>query len=148
MSSTASAAEDENVPGRSIGYTSVGGGAVHSNVDTLPYRGTSAGGGYSTVEDLQRFASALLNHKLLNAEYSDLLTTGKVDTPRGGKYAFGFFDDGGGSGARPLGPGRGGPGADGEGQNFSPNALLTAGPANMGPPPAFRGFSFFSRPVT
>src|SRR4029077_18255418 len=51
-----------------------------------------AGGGYSTVEDLQRFAGALMNHKLLNAEYTDLLTTGKVATPRGGKYAFGFFD--------------------------------------------------------
>src|SRR5260221_10076101 len=92
----------ENVPGRSIGYTSFGGGTVHSNVDTLPYRGTSAGGGYSTVEDLQRFASALLNHKLLNAEYTDLLTTGKVDAPRGGEDAFGFFDDGGGGGAPAL----------------------------------------------
>jgi len=63
---TASLAEDQDVPGRSIGYTAFGGSEVHANGDTLPYRGTSAGGGYSTVEDLQRFAGALTNHKLLN----------------------------------------------------------------------------------
>jgi len=84
MNSTASLAEDQDVPGRSIGYTAFGGSEVHANGDTLPYRGTSAGGGYSTVEDLQRFAGALSNHKLLNAEYTDLLTTGKVATPHGG----------------------------------------------------------------
>src|SRR5262249_39923265 len=53
MTSTASLSEDENVPQSSIGYTSFGGNGVHPNTDTLPYRGTSAGGGYSTVEDLQ-----------------------------------------------------------------------------------------------
>src|SRR5258708_36268905 len=113
----------ENVPGRSIGYTSFGGGTVHSNVDTLPYRGTSAGGGYSTVEDLQGFASALLNHKLLNAEYSDLLTTGKVDTPRGGEDGFGFFDDGGAFCARALGKCGGVRGMGAGLQTFSPSGF-------------------------
>jgi len=144
MSSTASLAEDENVPGRSIGYTSFGGGTVHSNVDTLPYRGTSAGGGYSTVEDLQRFASALLNHKLLNAEYSDLLTTGKVDTPRGGKYAFGFFDDGGESGARHFGHGGGAPGMNGELQIYPQSGYVIAVLANLDPPAASRVSEFIA----
>src|SRR5258708_10898670 len=130
----------ENVPGRSIGYTSFGGGTVHSNVDTLPYRGTSAGGGYSTVEDLQRFASALLNHKLLNAEYSDLLTTGKVDTPRGGKYAFGFFDGGGGRGARHLRHRCGGPGTHRGVRNFSPSAHRSWLVFALVSPPAFSRF--------
>src|SRR5437667_8607230 len=40
------------------------------NTATLPPRGTSAGGGYSTVEDLLRFSNALLGRKLLNAEYT------------------------------------------------------------------------------
>src|SRR5258706_15412091 len=111
----------EHVPGRSIGYTSFGGGTVHSNVDTLPYRGTAAGGGDSTVEDLERFASALLNHKLLNAEYSDLLTTGKVDTPRGGEDAFWFFDDGGGGGGGGLRAWGGGAGSERGVQNFYPS---------------------------
>jgi D-alanyl-D-alanine carboxypeptidase len=49
------------------------------NTDTLPYRGTSAGGGYSTVQDLLKFANALEEHKLLNPEFTEMLTTGKVD---------------------------------------------------------------------
>src|SRR5437762_3065856 len=61
------------------------------NTATLPPRGTSAGGGYSTVEDLLRFSNALLGRKLLNAEYTELVTTGKVATGSGnGKYAYGF----------------------------------------------------------
>ncbi len=144
MSSTASLAEDENVPGRSIGYTSFGGGTVHSNVDTLPYRGTSAGGGYSTVEDLQRFASALMNHKLLNAEYTDLLTTGKVDTPRGGRYAFGFFDDGAEGGARHFGHGGGAPGMNGELQIYPQSGYVIAVLANLDPPAASRVSEFIA----
>ena len=144
MSSTASLAEDENVPGRSIGYTSFAGGSVHSNVDTLPYRGTSAGGGYSTVEDLQRFASALLNHRLLNAEYTDLLTTGKVDTPHGGKYAFGFFDDGAESGARHFGHGGGAPGMNGELQIYPQSGYVIAVLANLDPPAASRVSEFIA----
>jgi D-alanyl-D-alanine carboxypeptidase len=144
MSSTASVPEDENVPGRSIGYTSSGGGAIHSNADTLPYRGTSAGGGYSTVEDLQRFASALMNHKLLNAEYTDLLTTGKVDTPRGGKYAFGFFDDGAEGGARHFGHGGGAPGMNGELQIYPQSGYVIAVLANLDPPAASRISEFIA----
>ena len=43
--------------------------------------------GYSTVDDLLAFANALVGHKLLDPEHTALLTTGKVDTPRGDKYA-------------------------------------------------------------
>jgi CubicO group peptidase (beta-lactamase class C family) len=48
-------------------------------------------------ERLLAFANALLGHKLLDAHYTEVLTTGKVDTGRGGKYAYGFEDhtDGG-----------------------------------------------------
>lgn len=144
MSSTASLPEDENVPDRSIGYTSFGGQAIHPNTDTLPYRGTSAGGGYSTVEDLQRFASALMNHKLLSAEYTDLLTTGKVATPRGGKYAFGFFDDGADSGARHFGHGGGAPGMNGDLQIYPQNGYVIAVLSNLDPPAASRVSEFIA----
>jgi D-alanyl-D-alanine carboxypeptidase len=144
MNSTGSLAEGENVAGRSIGYTSFGGSAAHANTDTLPYRGTSAGGGYSTVEDLQRFASALLSHKLLNAEYTDLLTTGKVATPRGGKYAFGFFDDGAESGARHFGHGGGAPGMNGDLQVYPQSGYVIAVLANMDPPVASRVSDFIA----
>ncbi|HEY2462299.1 MAG TPA: serine hydrolase domain-containing protein [Candidatus Acidoferrum sp.] len=144
MSSTASLAENENVPDRSIGYTSFGGEAVHPNTDTLPYRGTSAGGGYSTVEDLQRFASALMNHKLLDAEYTDLLTTGKVATPRGGKYAFGFFDDGADTGARHFGHGGGAPGMNGDLQIYPQSGYVITVLSNLDPPAASRVSEFIA----
>jgi hypothetical protein len=35
------------------------------------------GGGYSTVEDLLKFAMALQTNKLLKPQYSEMLTTGK-----------------------------------------------------------------------
>lgn len=144
MTSTASLSEDENVPERSIGYTSFGGTTVHPNTDTLPYRGTSAGGGYSTVEDLQRFASALSNHKLLNAEYTTMLTTGKVATPRGGKYAFGFFDDGAATGDRHFGHGGGAPGMNGDLQIYPQSGYVIAVLANLDPPAASRVSEFIS----
>src|SRR5205809_7775476 len=92
MTSSGSEPEDQVVSDRSVGYARMGGGAEHPNAETLPYRGTSAGGGYSTVEDLLRYANALGAHKLLNADYADMLTTGKVDTRGGGRYALGFDD--------------------------------------------------------
>jgi CubicO group peptidase (beta-lactamase class C family) len=94
--------ETTPVPDRSVGYMRTPDG-VQSNAATLPPRPTSAGGGYSTVGDLQRFASALLGHRLLSAKYTELLTTGQVDA-RGAKYAYGFFDMNEG-GVRPFGHG-------------------------------------------
>src|SRR5688500_5015702 len=52
MTGTASETEDQLVAERSMGYTRFMGGGLQPNTDSLPYRGTSAGGGYSTVEDL------------------------------------------------------------------------------------------------
>jgi len=63
-----------------------------ANAHTLPYRGTAAGGGYSTVGDLQRFASVLISHKFLKADSTELLITGKVKAGGSGKYAYGFED--------------------------------------------------------
>jgi D-alanyl-D-alanine carboxypeptidase len=63
MTGSGSLPEHRPVPDRSIGYTKPPGTTAWApNNDTLPYRGTSAGGGYSTVEDLARFAHALLRN--------------------------------------------------------------------------------------
>jgi CubicO group peptidase (beta-lactamase class C family) len=59
MMATASEPEDQVVDDRSVGYMRSAGAGWQRNTDTLPYRGTSAGGGYSTVEDLLKFATAL-----------------------------------------------------------------------------------------
>src|SRR5277367_4552040 len=93
MNSTDSFPEDQAVADRSIGYTKMDSAGWKPNTDTLPYRGTSAGGGYSTVGDLLAFANALQNHKLLDAEHLELLTTGKAERPDGSKYAYGFNDE-------------------------------------------------------
>ena len=55
-------------------------------------RGGPAGGGYSTVEDLRRFADALLSGKLVGRAYVDQLTSPKpeLNSPR---YGFGFGVD-------------------------------------------------------
>jgi len=142
MTSSGSFPEDQSVPNRSVGYTQFGGEALRPNTDTLPYRGTSAGGGYCTVEDFLRFANALTNNKLLNAQNTELLTTGKVATPRGDKYAFGFMDNGAGSAMRHFGHGGGAPGMNGELQIFPQTGYMIVVLSNLDPPAASRVSDF------
>ena len=150
MTLTASLAEDQVVPSRSVGYTHMrpgpgGDGAApeawRPNTDTLPYRGTSAGGGYSTVEDLLRFANALENHKLLDAEHTELLTTGKVETGGGGKYAYGFGERTF-SGIHCFGHGGGAPGMNGDLEICTQAGYVVAVLANLDPPAASRVSEF------
>ncbi len=136
MTSTGSFPEDQSVPDRSVGYTRMDSPTLRPNTDTLPYRGTSAGGGYSTVEDFFRFAAALSDHKLLNAKYTDMLTTGKVETPRGDKYAFGFMDDDLGTPLHHFGHGGGAPGMNGDFQIFPQSGYVIVVLSNLDPPAA------------
>jgi D-alanyl-D-alanine carboxypeptidase len=141
MTATGSDPEDQTVTDRSIGYTKMeAGGGWSSNKDTLPYRGTSAGGGYSTVEDLFRFATALQKNKLLNANYTELLTTGKTET-RNGKYAYGFADSTV-EGTRCFGHGGGAPGMNGELSICPGPGYVVAVLSNLDPPAASRVSDF------
>jgi D-alanyl-D-alanine carboxypeptidase len=93
MTSSGSFWKTEEIPNMAIGYErEEGTDQLKNNYKFYPPRGSPAGGGYSTVEDLIRFANALLSHKLLNAEYTDLVTTGKVDVQDSVRYAYGFED--------------------------------------------------------
>ena len=143
MKSTDSLPEDQMVPNRSVGYMKERGSPWKPNTDTLPPRATSAGGGYSTVEDLLRFANALNGHKLLNEHYSDLLTTGKVDAG-GGKYAYGFSDHVA-DGVRWFGHGGGAPGMNGDLKIFPQSGYVIAILANMDPPAASRISEFIAQ---
>ncbi len=143
MTGTASEPEDQMVADRSTGYTRFGGATLRPNTDTLPYRGTSAGGGYSTVEDLSKFAAALQTNKLLKAQYVEMLTTGKVDTPGGGKYAYGF-QEAMVNGARCFGHGGGAPGMNGELKICPGPGYVIAVLANMDPPGASRVADFIT----
>ena len=56
-------------------------------------RGGPAGGGYSTAGDMLKFHLALRENKLLDAEHTELVMTGKVEGGQPiGKYAYGFGD--------------------------------------------------------
>jgi len=144
MTSSDSLPEEEAVAGRSVGYTKFDGNKEWKpNTDTLPYRGTSAGGGYTTVGDLEKFATALLNHKLLDAEHTELLTTGHADTPRGNKYAYGFMDNQE-DGVRWFGHGGGAPGMNGDLRIYPKSGYVIAVLANMDPQAAERIASYVS----
>lgn len=141
MNSTDSQPEGEEVQSRSVGYMREGSGPWQANTDTLPYRGTSAGGGYSTVGDLKRFAAALEGHKLLDAKHTSLLVSGKVDTPRGEKYAYGFFERQE-NGMTCFGHGGGAPGMNGDLKICPGSGYVIVVLANLDPPAAERVSSF------
>jgi D-alanyl-D-alanine carboxypeptidase len=139
MTRTGSLPENQPVPGRSIGYTKPSGTTAWApNTDTLPYRGTSAGGGYSTVEDLARFAHALLSHKLLGPDTTKLLITGKVKAGPGARYAYGFEDARDTHGNSWVGHGGGAPGINGDLKIYPKTGYVVAVLANLDPPAAQR----------
>jgi CubicO group peptidase (beta-lactamase class C family) len=139
MTRTGSRPENQAIPDLSTGYTlSPAAAGSAPNTDTLPYRGTPAGGGYSTVEDLARFADALLGHKLLGPAATTLLITGKVDFPLavGVRYAYGFEDARGPDGNGWVGHGGGAPGISGDLRIYPESGYVVAVLANVDPPAA------------
>jgi D-alanyl-D-alanine carboxypeptidase len=137
MTGTDSPAEGTPKRGRSIGYMrETKKSPWQDNRDTLPFRGTSAGGGDSTVLDLLRFAQALKGHKLLDAAHTEMLTSPKKDTPADIAYGYGFsFNQHGG--IRCIGHGGGAPGMNGE-LLICDNGYTIAVLANVDPPAAGR----------
>jgi CubicO group peptidase (beta-lactamase class C family) len=137
MRDTGSDPEDQPVPQRSLGYMRPPSATDWaSNNETLPYRGTAAGGGYSTVRDLHRFVVALTGGTLLNRTSLDLLTTGKVEGGPG-RYAYGFGDVSVG-GVRWFGHSGGAPGMNGDLRVYPQAGYIIAVLANQDPPGADR----------
>ncbi len=89
---------DEDVPNRAIGYVRDGqentgkGQYPRTNLLVSSTRGSPAGGSYSTVYDLLRFAQALHSHQLLSDEFTRFLLQPRVAMGPGGaaSYAYGF----------------------------------------------------------
>jgi CubicO group peptidase (beta-lactamase class C family) len=52
--------------------------------------GSPMGGGYSTVDDLARFADALVANGFFNREMTALVLTGYMDADYGGRDGYGF----------------------------------------------------------
>jgi D-alanyl-D-alanine carboxypeptidase len=69
---------DDVSPNLATGYTHLEGDEWIANIHELPGRGSSAGGGYSTLDDLYSFIHALLGGKLLNARYSEWMLTSMI----------------------------------------------------------------------
>ncbi|MBI3478730.1 MAG: beta-lactamase family protein [Acidobacteria bacterium] len=100
MKDSGSPPPTEKVANLAVGYTRGGDegeddpkGPLRPNTGSLPWRGSSAGGGDSTVGDLLKFDQALRSNRLLSPEMTRLVTTGKVHPPQmpeGTQYAYGF----------------------------------------------------------
>lgn len=136
MTSTDNLPETARVPDLAIPYSGAG-ASLHSVADELPYRGTSAGGGYSTAGDLLRFANALQSHRLLDEQHTALVLTGKVDTPlRGLRYAYGFEDAVLPNGVHRVGHSGGAPGMNGVFAMFPATGHVVVVLANRDPPAA------------
>src|SRR5262245_16686622 len=134
---TQSGAPPESIPSsvRSVGYSKMGGRTRWTVRSIVSNRGIAAGGGYSTVEDLLKFAAALMSNRLLNAEFTNLLITGKVDGGRGMRYAYGFFDvrkDGLGF----VGHGGGAPGMNRDLRIYPASGYVIVVLSNLDPPAA------------
>ncbi|HWY62708.1 MAG TPA: serine hydrolase domain-containing protein [Rhizomicrobium sp.] len=108
MTHTASAPEDQIVPKRAIAYTRGNVGWVP--VPDLPYRGTAAGGGYTTIGDMLKFALALDNGKLLPER---LLADATTLHDHGSGTGYGFSAYGAGM-LQSYGHNGGAPGINGE----------------------------------
>ena len=137
MTSTGSLAENEAVPNRSTGYMKRD-GKWTPNTDTLPWRGTSAGGGYSTVGDLLRFAEALEAGKLISKK-----TLVEATTPHLEGYGYGFGIRGEGP-LRGYGHGGGAPGMNGELRVFPQLGTVVVSLANLDPPAATRMVDYYA----
>ena len=137
MTSTDSLPESEDVPNRAVGYWRPG-DAWEPNTDTLPWRGTSAGGGYSTVGDLMRFAQALQSGTLISPEMLAEATSphGEVD------YGFGF--DVGDDPVTSYGHGGGAPGINGDLRIYPELGYVVVVLSNLDPPAASVLADFFT----
>lgn len=115
MSSTGAEPESEAVPRRAHAYTRTDGRWTRET-ESLPWRGTAAGGGYTTAGDLMRSATALNNGTLLSARSLEAAIRAQNHKAW---YGYGFMVSGEG-GQRQFGHEGGAPGA---------NAILNVKPA-------------------
>ena len=104
MNSTDSYARDTLVENRALGYVKIDAdtatadqpeGTLKTNYYMSSVRGMPAGGGYSTVNDLLRFAKGLTANKLISKKMFELITSRQVQMIRRGEkvdryYGYGF----------------------------------------------------------
>jgi CubicO group peptidase (beta-lactamase class C family) len=136
MLHTDSRPEIDRVEGRAIGYAR-GPNGLLPDTATLPWSGTSAGGGYSTVDDLLLFGEALQTGKLLSRTLLEEATTGD---PAHRDYGLGFYVLPGGS----YGHGGGAPGINGELHLLPHDGYVIVAFVNRDPPMATEMVDFIT----
>ena len=137
MTLTDSLPETEKVAKRATGYMKDGSSWV-PNTDTLPWRGTAAGGGYSTVGDLLRFAQALESGKLISKTMLAEATKAQVEG-----YGYGFGIDGEGE-LKSYGHNGGAPGMNGDLRVFPQLGIVIVSLSNLDPPAASRMADYYA----
>jgi CubicO group peptidase (beta-lactamase class C family) len=141
MTDTDSYSLDERVSNRAVGYTNSDqngrrtAGERRENYPGIEIKGSPAGGGYSTVQDMLKFANALRNNQLLNSKYTEILLNGKQPMGPDVKYAYGFGDHTL-NGQRYVGHGGGAPGINAEFKVFLTLGYTIVVFANYDPPAA------------
>ncbi|MDV2453651.1 serine hydrolase domain-containing protein [Xanthomonas hortorum] len=128
MGSTGSEPESKSVASRALGYAKQG-GAWQVETASLPWRGTAAGGGYSTVGDMLKFGEALRTGKLLSPALLEAATS-----PQNHKhwYGYGFMVSGQGE-ERQYGHEGGAPGANTAFVVLPSNGYVVVGLSNTDP---------------
>lgn len=134
MKHSGSLPESTAVARRSVGYMMDGGHWVR-NDETLPWRGTAAGGGYSTAADLLQFANALQDGTLVSKDSLTLATTGT---------GIGFFASGEGPLQR-FGHAGGANGMNGDFRVYPALGIVVIALSNLDPPAAERLSDYFTR---
>jgi CubicO group peptidase (beta-lactamase class C family) len=145
MSNTDCYEMDHDTPNLAVGYTNQGphplpAGERWNNLYLHVVKGGPAGGCFSTVEDLVKFAGGLRGEKLLDASHTRAMTTGKVaPAPEDAstKYAYGIQEELVGT-ERILGHGGGFPGINGQLDIYWNAGHAVAVLANYDPPAAGR----------
>jgi D-alanyl-D-alanine carboxypeptidase len=138
MTSTGSLPESDTVPNRSTGYMRSK-DTWAPNTDTLPWSGTAAGGGYSTVGDFFRFAEALQSGKLISkASLTQMITPGLNN-----QYGFGMSLTGEGA-TRSFGHAGGAQGQNGDLRIFPESGYVIVALSNLDPPAASRLVDFIA----
>lgn len=148
MTRTDSYERNQKVADLAVGYTTMGSpgqqpasqpGPRTANTSTLAAKGSSAGGGYSTVEDMLKFANALGSNKLLTADLTEIVFTGGgAQRPAGaGRGGYGFMQSPM-NGTRIVGNGGGGPGVNAMFRIYFGRGYTVVVLSNYDPPSAER----------
>ena len=139
MTRTGSLPETTSVPGRSRGYMRGETGQI-DNADTLPWRASPAGGGYTTAADAVRFVEALRAGRLLSpAMLAEATSAQRPD----GWYGYGFSIQGEGATAS-WGHGGGAPGMNAEIAYYPALDAIVVALANVDPPAARRQAEYYA----